>query len=75
MLKTMLKLQSKMVEVKELVSKKINNNDGFTTMEWILIIIVVACLIVVMKPLLSATWTKAAGLFDTIISDKINAVK
>lgn len=75
MTKLIMKVENKVNEVLEVIKEKVNNDKGFTTLEWILIIIVVAGALVLLKPLIQSTFTKVAGLFDTIITDKVNAVK
>lgn len=75
MLKTMVKVERKANELMKKAMEKVNNQDGFTTVEWVLLVIVVACIVVLTKPLWSATFTKFAGLFDTTVVDKFNAVK
>jgi uncharacterized Rmd1/YagE family protein len=75
MTKLIINGQNKVNELMEVIRDRVSNNNGFTTLEWILIIIVVAGALVALKAPIQATFVKVAGLFDTIISDKVNAVK
>jgi len=72
--KLMIRGQLKISEVFEYVLEKVNNKKGATMIEWILLVIIVSGALVLLKPLIQATFTKIAGIFDTIITDKINGI-
>lgn len=73
--KLIIRGQLKASEVFEMVKEKVNNNKGVTMIEWVLLVILISGTLVLLKPTIAATFTKIAGLFDTIITEKINGIK
>lgn len=57
------------------IVEALKNDQGLTTVEWAFLMIVVAGLVLLMKPLISATFTKVAGLWDTEVVNKFNGAK
>lgn len=74
MTKLMIRVENKLNEVAVVLKEKLQDNSGTTTIEWIAIVILIIGLVILIQPLIESTTTKVAGLFDTIITDKINAI-
>lgn len=79
MLKTIIKLQNGVVKVKEnavdMLKERLTSNEGIATVEVILLVIIIAGVLVALGIAFDASFAKWTASFDTIITDKINAVK
>lgn len=55
--------------------KRLSSNEGFGTVEWILLVVVIAGVVIALKPSITSTFTKIAGLWDTELVNKFNGAK
>lgn len=75
MLETIVRGQNAVRSFSNRVVEKVSNEKGAITVEYVIVAIVVLGLVIITKPLWGSTMTKLAGLWDTIMTDKINAAK
>ena len=75
MLKLCVKLENKMNEVKRKIRFTLSNSNGLSTIEWILLVIVISGILLALKPVITNTFTKIAGLWDTELVNKFNGIK
>lgn len=75
MLKLCVKLDNKMNEVKRKIRFTLSNSNGLSTIEWILLVIVISGILLALKPVITNTFTKIAGLWDTELVNKFNGIK
>ncbi len=75
MTKYYLKMENAMKGVRESIVRRLNNQDGFGMIEWILLVVIIAGVTLLLKPLIQATFTKIAGLWDTELVNKFNGAK
>lgn len=75
MMKYYVKLETKARSAKECVANILKDQRGFGAIEWILLVVIIAGAAIILKPLITATFTKIAGLWDADLVSKFNGAK
>lgn len=75
MMKYYVKMESRARAAKECVANILKDQRGFGAIEWILLVVIIAGAAILLKPLITATFTKIAGLWDTELVNKFNGSK
>lgn len=75
MMKYYVKMENAARALKEKLVKTLKDQSGFGAIEWILLVVIIAGAAIILKPLIVATFTKIAGLWDTELVNKFNGSK
>lgn len=75
MLKLCVKLDNRMNEVKRKIRFTLSNSNGLSTIEWILLVLIISGILLALKPVITNTFTKIVGLWDTLLVNKFNGIE
>lgn len=74
-MKYCVKMSIKVNSAKERVANILKDQRGVGAIEWILLVVLVAGVALLLKPLIEGTFTKIAGLWDAELVNKFNGAK